>query len=198
MSEQENQSRDVTTFAHTGARPSESEREIRSSEPVDARTEGATTGDEAMDQQSVSIDSGGARPWTPGPWVALQHPIAPFGAGGVPVTVAAPARSMHGDHHSDAARVCEISAQGSDAVFDPVETQANAHLLAAAPELFEAAASALEMLAEHDTEDGENMRCFETGAEFVGDPYAVKECPICANIKKLRAALAKARGQEGE
>ncbi len=69
------------------------------------------------------------------------------------------------------------------------ELQANANLIASAPELLEALEACVEQL-EHDSRD-----CYSTGP-YTGDHIAdLVRCPGCAAISKARAAIAKAKGE---
>lgn len=92
--------------------------------------------------------------WTPGPWMAAAKPSSIIGW-----PVVAP--------HSMGRSVCSVT-HGHD------EGAANAHLIAAAPELYEALAA---IVADWDNKQGPT--------ETIG-----------ALIKRARAALAKARGSD--
>lgn len=105
-----------------------------------------------------AVNKGGGAAWTPGPWVAPEGPFV----GGHYVHTA-----------NNDADICEMPGWPREHWH---EEEANAHLIAAAPELYEAAQAFV---------DAGNMSVFDGGSDkALADAFA-----------KAEAALRKARGE---
>ena len=107
--------------------------------------------------------------YTPGPWT-----IEDYGDDETPSLV------IHKDSES---RVCFLATPGSHG--DPAKIEANAHLIAAAPDLLEAALI---------LEDAENKRHYCDECDVEGEPEACGKCfPAFDDARvKRRLAIAKA------
>ena len=107
--------------------------------------------------------------YTPGPWT-----IEDYGDDETPSLV------IHKDSES---RVCFLATPGSHG--DPAKIEANAHLIAAAPDLLEAALI---------LEDAENKRQYCDECDGEGEPEACGKCfPAFDDARvKRRLAIAKA------
>ena len=80
--------------------------------------------------------------------------------------------------------------ESSGTVATAVSTTANANLIAAAPDLYEAAKPLVEMIAKLET--GASLR----SGSYVGDQYRVKEVRA-VHLRQLRLAVDKAEGRGG-
>jgi hypothetical protein len=114
--------------------------------------------------------------FTPGPWIAVDWTAeTPF-----PVGVAV-AVQKEGTHDAPG-RICELIAQGSGR-YSPETTNANAHLIAAAPELLDAVKALIRWVDVIHDHDGAK-RC---------------DCEDCdrraGDVDRARFAMAKAVGQ---
>ena len=124
---------------------------------------------------------------TPGPWKAIVETSYVEGQDCVFTTVdILPATA--GPYRGDITRLqsCEHINGRTGA-----EVIANAHLIAAAPDLLAALEEGRRAIGDHYAPND----CYATGP-LTGDHYRdLIECPACSFIEKYDAAIAKARGQ---
>lgn len=113
--------------------------------------------------------------FTPGPW---DHDSGMYGNGKQYHSIYAPA---------DAVVIAEFNAMPE---FNPEQGEANANLIAAAPEMYAALSTIMELI--------DTGRLVRDISDDLNPGWAIKQMDLVLKLKNAQTALAKAEGKEGK